>query len=112
MAKLADKSKPTASRKRGRGVGRPFVKGQSGNPGGRPKVIGHVRDLARAHTEDALNTLVTITQDVTAPQSARVSAAQALLDRGWGKPSQPVDGDGEGGPIKSMLLVEWVKPHG
>ena len=26
-----------------------------------------------------------------APPAARVSAAQALLDRGWGKPAQTVD---------------------
>jgi len=27
----------------------PFVKGQSGNPGGRPKVLAHMRDLAQQH---------------------------------------------------------------
>jgi hypothetical protein len=40
-------------------------------------------------------------------EPAKVSAAQALLDRGWGKPSQPVDGDGEGGPVQ--LTVTWQK---
>jgi hypothetical protein len=95
--------------KRRKAGGRPFVKGQSGNPGGRPKIIGHVRELARKHTKGALNTLVTIAEDVTAPQSARVSAATALLDRGWGKPSQPLDGDGEGGPIGLSVAVKWGK---
>jgi hypothetical protein len=33
------------------------------------------------------------------PPAVQVQAAQILLDRGWGKPSQPIDGDGEGGPI-------------
>ena len=28
-----------------------------------------------------------------APPAARVSAAQALLDRGWGKPAQPHTGE-------------------
>jgi hypothetical protein len=30
-----------------------------------------------------------------APQAARVSAAQVLLDRGWGKPTQIIAGDPE-----------------
>jgi hypothetical protein len=80
-----------------------FVKGQSGNPSGRPKEIGHVRDLARAHTEDAIRTLVEIRGDKTQPAPARVAAATALLDRAWGKPSQPLDGDGQGGAIR----VTW-----
>src|SRR5215204_4992211 len=33
-----------------RGPGRPFVKGQSGNPNGRPRIIAEVRDAAREHT--------------------------------------------------------------
>ena len=34
-----------------------------------------------------------------APPAARVAAAQALLDRGWGKPAQVVTGDESGLPI-------------
>ena len=41
-------------------IGKPFKKGQSGNPGGRPKVIAEVKELARAHTGDAIETLVSI----------------------------------------------------
>ena len=37
---------------------KPFKKGQSGNPGGRPKEIAEVKALARAHTITAINTLV------------------------------------------------------
>jgi Family of unknown function (DUF5681) len=35
-----------------------FSKGQSGNPGGRPKVVGEVQELARQHTGEAIKTLV------------------------------------------------------
>lgn len=50
-----------------------------------------IRSLARSHTEPALNTLRGIMQQPDAPAAARVAAAVALLDRGWGKPQQTVD---------------------
>ena len=40
------------------GKGRPFEKGVSGNPGGRPKVLGDVQELARQQSPEAINTLV------------------------------------------------------
>jgi hypothetical protein len=67
----------------------PFSPGQSGNPGGRPKIIAELRDLARQHTEAALATLVEIALNGE-NESARVTAANALLDRAWGKPSVPL----------------------
>ena len=50
-----------------------------------------IRSLARQHTALAVKTLVGIAAQRTAPQSARVAVAQALLDRGWGKPKQEVE---------------------
>lgn len=85
----------------------PFVKGQSGNPGGRPKELGHVRELARKHTEEAIQTLAAIMRDKNENSRARVAAAEAILDRGWGKPTQPVAGDGDGGPLR----VVWELPR-
>lgn len=70
------------------------------------KNLTEIRSLARSHTATALSTLAAIAQNGTS-ESARVSAAVALLDRGWGKPAQPVDGDGEGGPVQ--LTVTWQK---
>ena len=62
-----------------------WAKGQSGNPGGRPRGVGDLRELARRHTGEAVQVLVTVMGDVSAAPSARVGAAQALLDRGWGR---------------------------
>jgi hypothetical protein len=70
--------------------GRPFQKGISGNPGGRPKVLGDVQELARKRSPDAINTLAAIMDDQKAPPAARVAAANSLLDRGYGKPTQPI----------------------
>jgi hypothetical protein len=69
------------------------------------KTPTEIRSLARAHTETAINVLVGIMNQPEAPQAARVSAANSILDRGWGKPAQPHDGDGEGGPVQ--LTVTW-----
>jgi len=65
-----------------------FQPGQSGNPGGRPKALKDIEEAARAHTEDAIATLAAICKNPSAPDAARVAAANALLDRGWGRPKQ------------------------
>lgn len=81
MADLSDGAAPKR-----RGPGRPFQKGQSGNPGGRPAVSGPLKELARAHTDEALATLVAAL--AADENNVRVMAANSLLDRGWGKPTQ------------------------
>jgi hypothetical protein len=47
-----------------------------------------IASLARAHTRKAVRVLASIMNMPKAPHHARVAAAEALLDRGWGKPKQ------------------------
>lgn len=68
----------------------PFVKGQSGNPGGRPKELKEIQELARKSAPAAIAALAQIAESGES-ESARVSAATALLDRAYGKPVQQID---------------------
>jgi hypothetical protein len=61
----------------------------SPNPGGRPKALHDLQELARQHTEAAIGTLAEIMNDEKAPHNARISAAEGLLSRGWGRPILP-----------------------
>lgn len=63
-----------------------WTKGQSGNPKGRPKVPDDVRELARMHTPAALLVQVGIMQDAEAPAAARITAAENVINRAYGKP--------------------------
>jgi hypothetical protein len=92
-----------------RSAGGKWLPGQSPNPGGRPKGVEEVQRLAREHTPAAIKALITITGNAKAPPAARVSAATALLDRGWGKPMQPTEHSGE--MIQRVISGEPLTPE-
>ena len=82
----------------------------AGRPKGQPKTGGRVagmsknkatkeakialEDLAKEHTQAALNALVNVAKNGKS-EAAVVSAALGLLDRGYGKPRQAVDMSGQ-----------------
>ena len=71
-----------------------WAAGQSGNPGGRPGAVAEVRELARAHTAEAIECLLKEMRNGDTSH-ARIAAANAILDRGYGKATQPMAGDSE-----------------
>ena len=73
------------------------------------KTLTEIRSLARSHTKTALNVLVGIMRSEDATVAARVSAANAILDRGWGKATQPVGNDD--GPLELIHRIERVIVH-
>jgi hypothetical protein len=58
--------------------------------------------MARVHTEMAIRVLASIASQPSAPESARVTAASQLLDRGWGKAPATLAGP-DGGSINVII---------
>ena len=86
-----------------------FVPGQSGNPGGRPKDEHRVGELARSYTLEAIETLVDLMRHGR-DERVRGIAAQALLDRGWGKAKVEVVSNAEGGYLELLRAVNERSP--
>lgn len=79
----------------------------AGRPVGAPnKATADIREAAQEYTHLALTTLVYVAGSGTA-EAARVAAANAILDRAYGKPKQAVDVDGE---LRATLTVVINKP--
>lgn len=106
-SKLAQNSqgsrKPATGTGRGRGKGRPFPPGVSGNPGGRPKTVKEVQDLASTYTVESVEALVATMRRcqgvevepgifMGADWKEVRQAAVAILNRACGMPSQPIAG--------------------
>ena len=86
-----------------------FVAGHTGNAGGRPKDEHKVAELARSYTLEAIETLVELMRSGKS-ERIRGTAAQALLDRGWGKAKVEVVSSGEGGYLELLRTVnEQIK---
>jgi hypothetical protein len=74
-----------------------------------PKTLTEIRSLARSHTRTALNILVQVMRNKDATPAARVSAANAVLDRGWGKAIQAIENGDR--PLELIHRIERVIVH-
>lgn len=79
-----------------------FVKGQSGNPAGRAKAatLDEIRSIARRASPEMVKLLIDIARSSQSDR-AKVAAANAVLDRAYGKPAQML-GDNDGNSISWM----------
>ena len=78
----------------GRGGARPGA----GRPKGRVSVAKiAIAEAAQEYAHDALLMLVQIAKDATAPAAARVSAANSILERAYGRPVAPMQHDSSDG---------------
>jgi len=82
-----------------------WVKGQSGNPGGRPKdVLGQMIRDANGVPEKIMGTALRILSNKKLGWKANAWASEFLRDTGWGKPVTMVDTP-QGGDLSRMLLL-------
>lgn len=93
--------------------GRPFQPGRTGNPGGRPKKTEEERTLeqmCRDKTPDALGVLIQI-MEAGEQERNRMTAAMAIIERGYGKAVQPTTiGNPDGSKMDMHMTVTLVKP--
>ena len=76
----------------------------------KPRRPTDIRSLARTHAGSAIEMLASIMRSSDATPAARVSAANAILDRGFGKVAQPVE-NGEDGVLELIHRIERIIVH-
>src|SRR6476659_10782538 len=92
-----------------------FQRGRSGNPGGRARLPADIREAFKAKAPQALEVLTRCLQ--SGDDRIAMLAAQAILDRGYGKPVQAIDANINDDPVryivelpkKSATTQEWLE---
>lgn len=100
-------------------IGKPWKKGRSGNPGGRPRIPQDVRELLRDSSPGGVRRLLVlagITTDgrlrrTSAPHAVQVAAVNSLMDRTFGKAPTPIvtlDASGAGTPDETLRALRMA----
>jgi hypothetical protein len=87
-------------------VGRPFKKGESGNPGGGPKWLKGVRESLKSLTPLAAKTLKDIMENTDAKDADRAKAADVVLKYTVPLPKQTHRVEGKGGDPLALMSAE------
>lgn len=101
---MSDSKDPENSTRTGRGR---FVKGISGNPGGRPEVEGKARKIAQRAGPRAMRRLIQLMRSPN--ERVAVAAASAILDRAYGKPAQTISAPNGGALVNINLGSEPIR---
>lgn len=84
--------------------------GAGRKPGAVSKAKRELAAIAKEHAEDALAVLVEIMRNGE-NEAARISAANAVLDRGYGKPMQAMThGADPNNPLPAAIGMVFVAP--
>ena len=91
-------------------------KGRTNNPKGKPKgtlnkSTAEIKELAQNYSAKALETLSSIMRN-SDNDTARIAAAKELLDRGYGKVTQPMEHTGKDGvALPTEFVIKFVEAN-
>ncbi len=89
---------------KGKGGNPKWKKGiPSPNPSGRPKEDPEIRALCKAHSQEAIETAISIMRDKAAKETDRIKCVEIILERAYGKPIQPTKDLGQGESYAEFL---------
>lgn len=81
-----------------------WLKGKSGNPGGRPAGCADLVNAARSEAPDSLRKLVWL-RDNADSDAVRLAACREILDRAFGKPKRGLEMTGE---VQTQVVIRHI----